>query len=205
MKQLHLFRCVKHTKSVITKHNIPYWLSTRNKTRFQKLSVPNREVPRTPMTKLEGSFFCSLDPATSHCISLRSMYVIFTLTLRLGPPHVLFPLRFPKQNFFCSSHLWHGCYIPHPYCHALSAPVQTGPGAHPASYTMGTGYLSREVKQLGRGVNQTTPPSAEVKDRVELYLSTPLWALMAKSGANCTFLAYYHHGTLTLIWTKKKR
>ena len=25
----------------------------------------------------------------------------------------------------------------------FSAPVQTGPGAYPASYTMGTGYLSR--------------------------------------------------------------
>jgi hypothetical protein len=31
-----------------------------------------------------------------------------------------------------------------------------GPGAHPASYTMGTGSISRE--QSGRGVELTTHP-----------------------------------------------
>jgi hypothetical protein len=33
----------------------------------------------------------------------------------------------------------------------FSAPVQTSPGAHPASYTLGTGFISG-VKQPGRGV-----------------------------------------------------
>ena len=33
----------------------------------------------------------------------------------------------------------------------FSAPVQTGTGAHPASYTMGTGYFPR-LKRPGRGV-----------------------------------------------------
>jgi len=37
----------------------------------------------------------------------------------------------------------------------LSSPVQTGPGAHPASYTMGTGSFAG-VKRPGRGVDQ--PP-----------------------------------------------
>jgi hypothetical protein len=37
-----------------------------------------------------------------------------------------------------------------------SAPVQTGPGAHAASCTMGTGSLSRG--QSGRGVALTTQP-----------------------------------------------
>jgi hypothetical protein len=37
----------------------------------------------------------------------------------------------------------------------FSASVQTGPGAHPASYTMSTGYISR-VKRPGRGVDH--PP-----------------------------------------------
>jgi hypothetical protein len=32
------------------------------------------------------------------------------------------------------------------------APVQTGPGAHPASYTVGTGSFP-EVKRPGRGVD----------------------------------------------------
>ena len=48
------------------------------------------------------------------------------------------------------------------------APVQTGPGAHPASYTVGNGSLSPGVKRPGRGVNQPRPYSAEVKERVEL-------------------------------------
>ena len=49
----------------------------------------------------------------------------------------------------------------------FSAPVQTGPGAHPASYTMGTGSFSG-VKRPGRGVDHSPPYSAEVKERVEL-------------------------------------
>ena len=51
----------------------------------------------------------------------------------------------------------------------FSAPVQNGPGAHPASYTMDTGSFP-EVKQQGRGVDHPPPFSAEIKERVELYL-----------------------------------
>ena len=57
------------------------------------------------------------------------------------------------------------------------ASVQTGPWAYPSSYTMGTGSFPG-VKQPGRGVNHTTPFSAEVKERVELYLYSsfgPSW------------------------------
>jgi hypothetical protein len=47
----------------------------------------------------------------------------------------------------------------------FSVPVHTGPEAQPASYTMGTrSFLGI---RCGRGV---TPSSAEVKNRVELYL-----------------------------------
>jgi hypothetical protein len=49
------------------------------------------------------------------------------------------------------------------------APVQTGPGAHPASCTMGTGSFPG-VKWQGRGIDNPLPSSAEVKGRVELYL-----------------------------------
>jgi hypothetical protein len=38
----------------------------------------------------------------------------------------------------------------------FSIPVQTDPGAHPASFTMITGFLSRG--QSGRGVALTTHP-----------------------------------------------
>ena len=51
----------------------------------------------------------------------------------------------------------------------FSAHVQTGPGAHPASYTMGTGSLPG-VKRSGRGVEHQPPYSTEVKERVEPYL-----------------------------------
>jgi hypothetical protein len=62
----------------------------------------------------------------------------------------------------------------------FSAPVQTGPGAHPASYTMGTGSFPG-VKWPGRGVDHPPPSSAEVKERVELYLystSGLLWPVI---------------------------
>jgi hypothetical protein len=54
----------------------------------------------------------------------------------------------------------------------FSAPVQTGPGAYPASCTMCTGSFP-EVKRPGRDVDHPTPSSAEVKERVELYLYSP--------------------------------
>jgi hypothetical protein len=49
----------------------------------------------------------------------------------------------------------------------FSATVQTGPGAYPASCTMGTCSFSG-VKRPGRGVDHPPPSSAEVKERVEL-------------------------------------
>ena len=55
----------------------------------------------------------------------------------------------------------------------LSAAVQTGPGAHPLSYTKGTGSFPG-VKRPGRGVNHPPASSAEVKEGVELYFSSPL-------------------------------
>jgi hypothetical protein len=54
----------------------------------------------------------------------------------------------------------------------FSAPIQTGPGAHPASYTMGTGTFVG-VKRLGPGVDHPPLPSAKVKDRVEIYIYSP--------------------------------
>jgi len=60
------------------------------------------------------------------------------------------------------------------------APVQTGLGAHPASYTMGTVSFPR-VKRPGCGVDHSPPSSAEIKERVELYLyssSGPLWPVL---------------------------
>ena len=66
------------------------------------------------------------------------------------------------------------------------APVQTGPGAHPASCTMGTGSFMG-VKRPGRGVDHPPTSSAEVKERVELAIPLlPLWAFVACSRMNFT-------------------
>jgi len=44
----------------------------------------------------------------------------------------------------------------------FSSPVQTVPGAHPVSYTMGTGYVPG-VKRPGRGVDHPHPSSAKLQ------------------------------------------
>ena len=51
----------------------------------------------------------------------------------------------------------------------FSAPVQTGPGAQAAPYTVGTGSFPG-VKRPERGVDHPRLSSAEVKERVEIYL-----------------------------------
>jgi hypothetical protein len=62
----------------------------------------------------------------------------------------------------------------------FSAPVQTGFGAYRVSCTMGTGSFPG-VERPGRGVDHPPPSSAEVKERVELYLycpSGPAWSVL---------------------------
>ena len=54
----------------------------------------------------------------------------------------------------------------------FSAPVHTGPGAHPASCTMGTGSLLG-VKGPGRGADHPPPSKCRGHERVGIYLYTP--------------------------------
>ena len=51
----------------------------------------------------------------------------------------------------------------------FSASLPTGPRAHLASYTMGTGSFPG-VRRSGRGVDHPLSYSAEAKERVELYI-----------------------------------
>jgi hypothetical protein len=62
----------------------------------------------------------------------------------------------------------------------FSTPVQTSPGAHPASYTVSTGSFLG-VKWPGCGVDHSLPSSAEVKEREALYFfstSGTLWPVI---------------------------
>jgi len=67
------------------------------------------------------------------------------------------------------------------------APVQTGLGVHPASYTMGTGSFP-EVKRPGPGVENPPPSSAEVKEKVELYLYSTFGPSWPVTGQTLTLL-----------------
>ena len=62
----------------------------------------------------------------------------------------------------------------------FSAPVQTGPGAHPLFYTMGTGSFPG-VKRPGRDADHP-PPSRLKIESVELHLHSPLWAFLRVAG-----------------------
>ena len=67
--------------------------------------------------------------------------------------------------------------------------VQTGSGAHPACYTMGTGSFPG-VNRPGRGVDHPRPCSIEVKEIVELYLyslSGPSWAVIGWTLPLCMY------------------
>jgi hypothetical protein len=61
--------------------------------------------------------------------------------------------------------------------------------AHPASSTIGTGSFPG-LKRPGRGDDHPPQPSAEVKERVELYLhspSGPLWPVLGRTLPCVTF------------------
>jgi len=74
----------------------------------------------------------------------------------------------------------YGLLGPVPVGVRFSALINTSARTHQTSYTMGTGSFP-EVKQTGRGGDHTSPPSTEVKERVELYLcslSGPSWPVL---------------------------
>jgi len=85
----------------------------------------------------------------------------------------------------------------------FSAPVQTGPGADPASYTMCTGSFLG-IKRPVRGVDHLPPCSSEVERKVELYISRSesswrvrgevyLYLYLANGRISCCFCSFCVH------------
>jgi hypothetical protein len=65
----------------------------------------------------------------------------------------------------------------------FSAPVQIGPRAHSASYTMGAGSFPM-AKRPERGLNHPPTSNAKVKERVKLYLYShlgPSWLILGQT------------------------
>jgi hypothetical protein len=83
----------------------------------------------------------------------------------------------------------------------FSAPVQTGPGANPASCTIGTASFPGD-KAAGAWSWPPTPHRAKVKERVELHLyspSGPSWPLLGRTSSilllSCSDRKYTKHHT----------
>ena len=76
----------------------------------------------------------------------------------------------------------------------FSAPVQTGPGAHPASCTMGTGSFPG-VKRPGRGADPPPPYKCRGHKGVGLSPSGPSWPVIGPC-INCS--SYFPENTLGL-------
>ena len=80
----------------------------------------------------------------------------------------------------------------------FSAPVQTGPGAHPASSTMGTVPFPG-VKLTRRGADHPPPSKRRGHERVRLYLyspSGPQWPVIGRTsisscGAQTTCIFWF--------------
>jgi len=67
----------------------------------------------------------------------------------------------------------------------FSAPIQTGPGAKPASYTMGTRSFPG-VKLPGHGVDHPPHLVPRQKKKGRAIPLLPLWAFVACSRVNLT-------------------
>jgi len=81
----------------------------------------------------------------------------------------------------------------------FSAHVQTGPGSHRASFTMGTGSFPGGERP-GRDVHLPPPLSSKVKERVVPYLLSPSglsWSVLGWTGelVNAAF-TFYHRGII---------
>ena len=71
----------------------------------------------------------------------------------------------------------------------FSAPVQTGPGTHPAFCTVGTGSFKKE-RRLGHGAEHPPLPKRRGHEMLGLYLYSPSWAFVAGYRENLYLYIY---------------
>ena len=71
----------------------------------------------------------------------------------------------------------------------FSRTVQTGSGAHPASYPLSTGALSG-VKWPGRVVNHSPPSCAKVKNEVSHTPASPIYVHSIERVNFTTFITF---------------
>ena len=108
---------------------------------------------------------------TVYCITTKliwkiSILLIYLISLKVSSSYVTFNGQLSQYSDLLLA-VWSVDWIP--VVARFSAPIQTSPVAHPASYTIGTGSFSG-VKWPGYGVDHRPASSTEVKERVELYL-----------------------------------
>jgi hypothetical protein len=72
----------------------------------------------------------------------------------------------------------------------FDATTQTDRGAHPTSYTLGTGSLAGGAQWPGCGADHPPPSSAKVKERVGTIHILPLQAFVACSRVNFLCICY---------------
>ena len=140
-------------------------------------------ILKLPSTPLSPRLSNAQIPSSSACSRTHSAYFPLNVTVRVSHPYKTTvhphsakkPLRCGRRRAGIAHRLATGWTVRGSNAGGgatFSVSVQTGPGAHPASNTMGTGSFPG-VQRPGRGVDHPPPFSAEVKKRVRLYLSSP--------------------------------
>ena len=159
---------------------------------LQKLAVPQRAKilpsfmePEFPLPHYHYPTLSRINPQFCRRVSLRPYIILpsksrsskWSLSIRSTTENLHAPLSFHILSTCSAPLVWAGIAQSlqgvatgrtvrgsDPGGARFSAPVQTGPGGHPASCTMGTGPLPG-VKRLGRDVDHPHQSSAEVKER----------------------------------------
>ena len=117
------------------------------------------------------------------CSPLIYIYIYIYIYIQIGPGSVV---------GIATGYGLDGTRIESRWGARFSAPVQTGPGAYPASCTMGTG--SFPGGRGGRGVTLTSPPSsAAVLERVELQFYSPKGPSWTSKRVKPTYLYIHTH------------